>query len=84
MHFWKAYTSAVNLGYLETILVHPTMRQIAVNSPQHLRSCRNLFMRRCFLHLCWYFLVLGERFSIPGFPGLALKKWMAGYGPAVQ
>ena len=26
-HFWKAYASAVNFNYLETILVHPTMRQ---------------------------------------------------------
>ena len=25
--FWKAYASAVNSGYLETILVHATRRQ---------------------------------------------------------
>ena len=27
IHVWKAYASAVNLSYLETILMHPTRRQ---------------------------------------------------------
>ena len=27
IHIWKAYASAVNLGYLDLILVHPTRRQ---------------------------------------------------------
>ena len=29
-HIWKADASAVNFSYQETILVHPTRRQISV------------------------------------------------------
>ena len=33
MHIWKAYASAVNFSYQETILVIPTRRQIFAGKP---------------------------------------------------